>query len=99
MPIKGLPHASLFISYNLNISSTMDNHVGNGNVNHGANASVSIGDKPDVGNGDVNHVGNGNVNHLANTHESISAILARVGNTLDRGKQFYLFFEGIGLSC
>ncbi|PWA60947.1 hypothetical protein CTI12_AA377970 [Artemisia annua] len=32
-------------------------------------------------------------NHVANGHASISDRLARVANSQDRGRQFYLFFE------
>ncbi|PWA79728.1 hypothetical protein CTI12_AA203030 [Artemisia annua] len=71
----------------------MANHISNGSVNHVASTNVSISDTPYASDGTVTHVANGNVNPVANDNLSISDRLARVANSQDRGRQFYLFFE------
>ena len=81
--VNGVPNVSL-------------DHVANATADDAINDAVNV-----VGNGDVTHVANGFVSHSTNaginrattTSMSISARLARVANTQDRGRQFYLFFE------
>ncbi|PWA71657.1 hypothetical protein CTI12_AA276260 [Artemisia annua] len=74
-------------------SNGAGNHGPNVGVTHVANVAVSISERRYVVNGVVNQVANGNHNHVANSNLSISDRLARVANSQDRGRQFYLFFE------
>ncbi|PWA97531.1 hypothetical protein CTI12_AA013940 [Artemisia annua] len=79
----------------------MANHISNGSVNNVASNNVYMNDTPyvadgtitDVVNGSVISVANGNGNHVGNAARSISDRLARVANSTDRARHFYLFFE------
>ena len=95
--VNHIPNGNVSIGDRSDIGESNVNHIGNRNMNHGnvndiPTGNVSIGDRSDICDGNVSHVGNRNVNHFGNGRESISDRLARVGNTLDRGKQFFLFF-------
>ena len=81
--VNGVPNVSL-------------DHVANAtadDANNGAVNAVGDGDVTHVANGFVSHSTNAGINRATTTSVSISARLARVANTQDRGRQFYLFFE------
>ena len=64
-----------------------------GGITHATNTAVSIGDRGSVDNGRVSGMVNGNLNRIASNNASITDRLARIANSQDRGRQFYLFFE------
>ena len=96
--VNHIPNGNVLVGYRSNIGENNANHIENRNMNHSnmndtPTSNVSIGDRFDSGDSNVSHIGNRNPNQFGNGCESISDRLARVGNTLDKGKQFFLFFE------
>ncbi|PWA97315.1 general regulatory factor 9 [Artemisia annua] len=79
------------VSHVSNGDQLVNGDRGNGSHNNG------ISSQSDAAHGEGNAVAlvshEGSVNHPANGNTPISDRLARVANTQDRGRQFYLFFE------